>query len=257
MKKLLTILISVLLITGCATTAMADSFVNSGPGAAKWEQQSDGRWMYKIGSTPITSNWATSNGFSYLFDEKGYMLTGWQYKDGKTYFLSTENSAEHPLGSKYVNCQTPDGHTVDMNGCLVGELGCRANQYHRDCVEVSIGEQAVYLYRGEELIMSTPCVTGKVSAGTITHTGDFTIQAKVRDKTLKGKNVDGTEYASFVHFWMPFNGGEGLHDASWRSNFGGTIYQYGGSHGCVNLPTAAAQTIWDNIYVGTPVYVHD
>ncbi len=39
----------------------------------------------------------------------------------------------------------------------------------------------------------------------------------------------GADYASPVSFWMPFNGGVGFHDATWRSSFGGTIYQYNGS----------------------------
>ena len=46
---------------------------------------------------------------------------------------------------------------------------------------------------------------------------------------------------------MPFHDGQGLHDAWWRNAFGGTIYQTNGSHGCVNLPPAAAKTIYDNM----------
>ena len=53
---------------------------------------------------------------------------------------------------------------------------------------------------------------------------------------------------------MPFYGGVGIHDAdSWRSVYGGTIYQYGGSHGCINTPSAQAAVIYENIDVGTPV----
>jgi len=56
---------------------------------------------------------------------------------------------------------------------------------------------------------------------------------------------------------MPFNGGVGLHDASWRSTFGGKIYVTGGSHGCINLPRSAAETIYNNISAGTPVLVYN
>ena len=47
--------------------------------------------------------------------------------------------------------------------------------------------------------------------------------------------------------------------------FGGTVYKthgynagskYTGSHGCVNIPVPKMQTIYDNVSVGTPVYVH-
>ena len=36
---------------------------------------------------------------------------------------------------------------------------------------------------------------------------------------------------------MPFSGNvAGIHDAVWRTEFGGNLYQLEGSHGCVNLP---------------------
>ena len=54
---------------------------------------------------------------------------------------------------------------------------------------------------------------------------------------------------------MPFDGGEGLHDAN-RGAFGGNIYTYNGSHGCVNLPYSAAEALWGIVEVGDPVIVH-
>ncbi|MBQ3773496.1 MAG: L,D-transpeptidase, partial [Pseudobutyrivibrio sp.] len=62
-------------------------------------------------------------------------------------------------------------------------------------------------------------------------------------------------YESHVHFWMPFNMGEGLHDATWRNKFGGDIYKRSGSHGCVNLPLSAAEKIYDIVEAGWPVIV--
>ena len=55
---------------------------------------------------------------------------------------------------------------------------------------------------------------------------------------------------------MPFNGGIGLHDASWRSKFGGDIYVRGGSHGCINLPKNKAAELYNRIQKGCPVVVH-
>ena len=51
---------------------------------------------------------------------------------------------------------------------------------------------------------------------------------------------------------MTFNGGIGIHDASWRSEFGGKIYKTGGSHGCINSPDYLAKAIFDNIEAGIP-----
>ena len=44
-----------------------------------------------------------------------------------------------------------------------------------------------------------------------TPSGVYRLDWKAKDFVLRG---DG--YASPVSFWMPFNGGIGLHDASWR-----------------------------------------
>lgn len=56
---------------------------------------------------------------------------------------------------------------------------------------------------------------------------------------------------------MQFNGGEGLHDAAgWRSAYGGSIYYYSGSHGCVNLPLDLAKTLYNTMEVGDPVIVY-
>ena len=77
---------------------------------------------------------------------------------------------------------------------------------------------------------------------------EFEIRKKDTDTYLVGPG-----YRTHVDYWMPFNGGIGFHDASWRGSFGGSIYLYSGSHGCINLPTSAAATLYENIEAGCPV----
>lgn len=258
MKKLVGILLVVLMCVSSAFCSLADSsFVNSGPGAARWEGQSDGRWKYKRGDKYVTNEWIDADGETYLLDEAGYMATGWQVRGGKLYYFSRSDAEGRPAGALFRSQDTPDGHQVDSDGALIGDPWFRVNPYEQSCIEISIPEQHVYVYLGAVPVVDSPCVTGKVSNGTITPVGDYKLQAKIPEKTLKGKNVDGSEYESFVHFWMPFNYGYGLHDATWRKNFGGEIYKTGGSHGCVNLPLAKAQEIWNIVYVGMPVHVHE
>ena len=48
-----------------------------------------------------------------------------------------------------------------------------------------------------------------------------------------------------------------MHDATWRSEFGGTIYKTGGSHGCINLPHSVAKKIYENISAGMPVLCYN
>ena len=84
-----------------------------------------------------------------------------------------------------------------------------------------------------------------------THTGTYSLKYKMRNAVLRGE-----DYETPVNFWMPFNGGEGLHDALWRGAFGGSIYRGGGSHGCVNLPYQTAKILFENLPQGAPVVVY-
>ena len=79
--------------------------------------------------------------------------------------------------------------------------------------------------------MESDFVSGNLSKGWGTPAGTYPLTYKQRNAVLKGEG-----YRTPVDYWMPFNGGIGMHDATWRSSFGGTIYKTGGSHGCINLP---------------------
>lgn len=117
-------------------------------------------------------------------------------------------------------------------------------------VEVDMGSQYLWFYKNGYVVAEGDVVTGNMSAdGCATPAGVYTLNRRQKDTVLVGPN-----YESPVSFWMPFIGNSiGLHDASWRWNFGGDIYKTNGSHGCVNLPYSLAQSIYDNISVGTPV----
>ena len=125
--------------------------------------------------------------------------------------------------------------------------------------EVDFGAQHVYMYENGALTWDAPCVTGNVSKNYTTPEGIYSLTYKQTDRVLRGaKRADGTyEYESHVDYWMPFNGGIGFHDASWRSKFGGTIYQYSGSHGCINLPVDKAKLLYEKVYKGMPVLCHN
>ncbi len=116
-------------------------------------------------------------------------------------------------------------------------------------VEVDYTNQHMWYYKEGKLLVETPVVTGNVSAGNGSPEGMYSIFMKERNATLEGEG-----YQTPVNYWMPFFGNVGIHDAdSWRSSYGGTIYQSGGSHGCINTPTAQAAAIYEEIEVGTPV----
>ena len=122
---------------------------------------------------------------------------------------------------------------------------------NRTYIDVDITSQRLSYYIDGRLTLVSDIVTGNTSRHHDTPTGLYTIYGKQRNRTLKGDN-----YEAFVNYWMPFTGNYGLHDATWRRSFGGTIYQRDGSHGCVNLPKTIAATLYETAPVGTYVFVH-
>lgn len=122
------------------------------------------------------------------------------------------------------------------------------NDYGNTYVEINLTAQHLYFYVDGKLLVQSDFVSGNAAKGWSTPAGAYALTYKQRNATLKGQG-----YATPVSYWMPFNGGIGLHDANWRKTFGGTIYKNKGSHGCINLPTAVAKTIYENISAGDPV----
>lgn len=123
-------------------------------------------------------------------------------------------------------------------------------------VEISIENQYMWFYKNGELIVETNIVTGDASKGHDTPKGAFTLNNKQMYVTLTSTNADDP-YESKVTYWLPFIGNAyGLHDSSWRGSYGGTIYIYNGSHGCVNTPYYNVQAIYENIEIGTPVLIY-
>ena len=119
-------------------------------------------------------------------------------------------------------------------------------------VEVCISEQKMWCYKDGQLVTETPVVTGNNATGHDTPSGSvWAIDAKKKDAHFKQFNVD-------VTFWLPFNGGVGIHDASWRSSseYVPSTYLSDGSHGCVNTPYDAAEQIFNTVDIGYPVIVY-
>ena len=118
-------------------------------------------------------------------------------------------------------------------------------------VEIDLTAQHLWVYKDGEAVLDSDFVSGCVNKQRTTPTGTYGITYKQRDATLVGEN-----YASDVKYWMPFNGNVGMHDASWRSEFGSWYYIINGSHGCINLPTEKAAQIYDIVEKGECVFVY-
>ncbi len=119
-------------------------------------------------------------------------------------------------------------------------------------VDINITAQKLTYYVNGMPVLVSDVVTGNTSRGNNTPTGMYQIYAKQTGRTLRGRG-----YSAYVNYWMPFTGHYGIHDANWRSSFGGQIYKTGGSHGCVNMPRTTAEALYGMVNVGTPVYIHN
>lgn len=127
--------------------------------------------------------------------------------------------------------------------------------YHRGCadlgdtyIEVDLGVQKLYYYVDGELVLETDVVSGNARRRMSTPEGVNYVYNKQKNRTLRGPG-----YATPVKFWMPVKGAIGIHDADWRSEFGGDIYKTNGSHGCVNLPPEVTKELYEKVEIGTPV----
>ena len=142
-------------------------------------------------------------------------------------------------GYYYIECDGKVGYISQYDCNLLDNL----------VVAVNTGNQTVSLHQNGSDTFQTEIVSGKDTSPT--DLGVFAVYAKAKDTWLTG-----ADYSAHVNYWMPYNGGEGLHDATWRSSFGGEIYHENGSHGCVNMELSDAAYVYDQVQVGTPVLVY-
>ena len=118
-------------------------------------------------------------------------------------------------------------------------------------VEIDIPNQTMTYFKDGEVFLTTDVVTG-ASWGYPTPPGLYKVENKDTDCWLSGE-----DYNVHVDYWVGFVGYMiGIHDAKWRTKFGGENYIKNGSHGCVNTPTEAMEELFKNIEVGVPVLVY-
>lgn len=116
-------------------------------------------------------------------------------------------------------------------------------------IVVDKSKQQLFMYQNDELLYTTPVTTGKDE--TPSDTGLFKVFRMATDTYLVGE-----DYREFVEFWIQYNGGEGIHDARWRSSYGGEDYHTRGSHGCINTPREVVEKVYQLTSISTPVIVH-
>ena len=129
-------------------------------------------------------------------------------------------------------------------------------------IVISLTTEAIYAYDGSTLVKWSLATTGNPALPT--PTGHFEIFARFHPFEFISPWPPGSPYyypPSWTNYAMEFlSSGYFIHDAPWRSVYGpgsdgpgqpGT--NYGGTHGCVNVPFDMAQWLFTWAPNGTPV----
>lgn len=118
-------------------------------------------------------------------------------------------------------------------------------------IEIDLTNQKLYFYENKRLIIDTDIVSGGMYDHYATPEGVNYVYLKQMDQIIHGDN-----HSSFVSYWLPVVGEIGIHDASWRSEFGGDIYYTNGSQGNIQVPMEVMTKIYQNVELFTPVVMY-
>ena len=210
--------------------------VSDGQGGVSLDESKIGEYVSWLGQTYNTAykpkSLKTSYGQTVTISKSVY---GWKIN---------QKEETEALKQLLLSCESQEREPVYSQTAAVHD----ENDYGNTYVEINLTAQHLFFYKEGKLVVESDFVSGNESRGWSTPAGAYPLTYKQRNATLKGQN-----YATPVSYWMPFNGGIGMHDAYWRSSFGGKIYKTNGSHGCINLPPAVAKTVYENISAGMPV----
>jgi lipoprotein-anchoring transpeptidase ErfK/SrfK len=155
----------------------------------------------------------------------------------------------------------PLGFLVVQNPYGAGASQAYASAGKR--ITISLAKQRLRAWVGKRVVLVTPVTTGNHALPT--PTGHFAVFAKYSPYTMVSPWPYGSPYwypTSSMSFAMEFARGYFIHDAPWRSVFGlasqgdgqpGT--NYGGTHGCVNVPYDAERFLFSWAPIGTPVHI--
>jgi lipoprotein-anchoring transpeptidase ErfK/SrfK len=120
-------------------------------------------------------------------------------------------------------------------------------------IEINLSQQTLYAHIGNNVVFTTLVSTG--TAAHPTPPGDYNVFEKLtKDDMTNGKAGDDDYYNLPDVPWVMYfiGGGYAIHGTYWHHNFGHVM-----SHGCVNAPTDAAESLYNWAPMGTRVVVHN
>ena len=142
MKRVIALILALVMVFGMSTVSFAKvaspqkrrssggsstavvAVANKNADTGTWTK-TDAGWTFS-GAKNYKNAWGFINnpytksadqGGWYFFDANGVMLTGWQFINGKWYYLNATSNGD--LGKCYINTITPDGYKVDETGAWI------------------------------------------------------------------------------------------------------------------------------------------
>ena len=116
-------------------------------------------------------------------------------------------------------------------------------------IEISLAEQRLRAYEGGALVLDTSVSTG--NANHPTPTGSFAIRSK---ETMHWS----TQYSAWMPYAMRVVGGIFIHETPIGADgqrIGASEIGSPASHGCIRVPSGAAQRLFGWAEIGTPVLI--
>lgn len=186
---------------------------------------------------------------TYYCNKGGKLTTKKMVKSGKYYYYFDSAAKAKTKAFKYHDVTIrPNKKTGAITKKQYRRTSYGPYNYKK-YILIDISDQTLKYYVKGKVKLKSNVVTGGRGCGT--PTGRFKLHHKSRNV-----NLTGPGYVSHVSYWMPFIGQSyGMHDASWRSQFGGSIYKYNGSHGCVNMPRSKVSKLYKMVPNGTRVII--
>ncbi len=117
-------------------------------------------------------------------------------------------------------------------------------------IEVNLTDQQLVAYEGRRPVFQSLISSGLERYPTVT--GQFTINRRYLSKDMDGRPLGYDYYLPGVPYAMYFYKAYAIHGTYWHANFGTQM-----SHGCVNLPTPAAEWLYNWSGLGTVVHVRN
>ncbi len=118
---------------------------------------------------------------------------------------------------------------------------------------VDLSNHMLYAYERDQQVKAFPMSAGAPDTPTVV--GEFKIYSKIRSQTMRGPNTDGTSYNVPNVEWVSyFYKDYAIHGNYWRplSVFG----SLNTSHGCIGMPNASSQWVYEWAPIGTPVITY-